>query len=59
MRRPLSTSFLALDIQLSTENFLLQRDTYRAEPTSGGFYSGKYLFNFYSHLKTAMRILSL
>nr|DAD99227.1 MAG TPA: hypothetical protein [Myoviridae sp. ctj994] len=59
MRRPFSTSFLSLDIQLSTVKFLLHRDNLRAGATSGGFCSRKYLFNFYSHLKTAMRILSL
>nr|DAJ53991.1 MAG TPA: hypothetical protein [Caudoviricetes sp.] len=43
----------------STGKFFSQREDHRAGATSGGFYSGKYLFNFYSHLKTAMRILSL
>nr|DAN14673.1 MAG TPA: hypothetical protein [Caudoviricetes sp.] len=39
MRRPFSTSFLSLDIQLSTVKFLLHRDNLRAGATSGHFVS--------------------
>nr|DAS14602.1 MAG TPA: hypothetical protein [Caudoviricetes sp.] len=44
MRRPLTTSFLSLDIQLSTGIFLLHRDNLRAGATSGHFVSQEYLF---------------
>nr|DAT02467.1 MAG TPA: hypothetical protein [Caudoviricetes sp.] len=47
MRRPLTTSFLSLDIQLSTGKFLLHRDTYRAGATSGHFSPAEYLFQIF------------